>query len=132
MRPWLCVCDIGQTGRVMCVCQVVWHGRLGTWPESLMPERTFSCRRGTSARAGVTVFVPPPVAGAEMWDSPPRESGTNRSGNCGNFGASTALICSVDAVYDWASFIIRPPASAWELANRVLAFVTAESDGPPP
>ncbi|MCH0558905.1 hypothetical protein [Streptomyces sp. MUM 16J] len=52
-------------------------------------------------------------------------------GNSGNFGASRAVICSVEAVYDWASFIMRPPASARELAYCVLAFVTAESDGPP-
>jgi hypothetical protein len=58
--------------------------------------------------------------------------GTNRSGNSGNVGASSALICSVDAVYDWASFIISPPASARALAYWVLAFVTSESDGPPP
>ncbi|MBJ7002722.1 hypothetical protein ACFYOR_34400 [Streptomyces griseofuscus] len=57
--------------------------------------------------------------------------GTNCLGSSGNFGASTAWICSVDAVYDWASFIISPPASARVLAYWVLAFVTAESDGPP-
>ncbi|ARP69972.1 hypothetical protein LK07_09455 [Streptomyces pluripotens] len=34
-------------------------------------------------------------------------------------------------MYDWASFIISPPASARVLAYWVLAFVTAESDGPP-
>jgi hypothetical protein len=34
-------------------------------------------------------------------------------------------------VYDWASFIINPPASARVLAYCVLAFDTAESEGPP-
>ncbi|MEU6220925.1 hypothetical protein ABZ845_25980 [Streptomyces sp. NPDC047022] len=57
--------------------------------------------------------------------------GTNCLGNSGKLGASSAVICSVEAVYDWASFIMRPPASVRELAHCALAFVTVESDGPP-
>ncbi|MFE2965808.1 hypothetical protein ACFXKC_19445 [Streptomyces sp. NPDC059340] len=59
------------------------------------------------------------------------DSGTNCPGSSGNFGASSALICSVEAVYDWASFIIKPPASALLLAYEVLAVFTSASDGPP-
>ncbi|KAF5994171.1 hypothetical protein BOG92_022765 [Streptomyces sp. WAC00263] len=46
-------------------------------------------------------------------------------------GASSASICSVETVYDWASFIICPAASALWLAYWVLAVVTSESVGPP-
>jgi hypothetical protein len=74
--------------------------------------------------------APPRVVGTAT-EPPPRNAGTNCFGNSGNFGASSALICSVDAVYDWASFIISAPASALSLAYWVLALATSAFDGPP-
>ncbi|KUN51589.1 hypothetical protein AQJ43_26795 [Streptomyces avermitilis] len=66
-----------------------------------------------------------------MWVPPSRSIGTNRFGNSGNSGAFSASICSVEAVYDWASLIISPAASALSSANDVLAFSTAASEGLP-
>ncbi|WP_328680750.1 hypothetical protein [Streptomyces sp. NBC_00343] len=60
-----------------------------------------------------------------------KDGGTNRSGSFGNSGASSASICSVEAVYDWASLIIRLAASALSLVYRVLAVFTSVAEGPP-
>jgi hypothetical protein len=66
-----------------------------------------------------------------MWVPPSTLVGTNCFGSSGNSGASSAPICSVEALYDWASFIICPAASALSLAYEVLASVTSVCVGPP-
>ncbi|PJN06116.1 hypothetical protein CG723_40960 [Streptomyces sp. CB01635] len=52
-------------------------------------------------------------------------------GSSGNFGAFSASICSVDAVYDCASLIINCAASVRSLSYCDLADFTEESAGPP-
>ncbi|MGW0734444.1 hypothetical protein [Streptomyces sp. NPDC002851] len=47
-------------------------------------------------------------------------------------GASSFWICSVEAEYDWASFVINWAASAWSLEYCDFALFTSASDEPPP
>jgi hypothetical protein len=97
---------------------------------TLEPESMPGSRPGDTARAAAPPPALPLAVGTEtdVWS---KEGGTNRSGSLGNSGASSASICSVEAVYDWASLIIRLAASALSLVYRVLAVFTSVAEGPP-
>ncbi|WP_394434682.1 hypothetical protein [Streptomyces sp. SGAir0957] len=58
--------------------------------------------------------------------------GTNLAGSAGNSGACNPSICSVDAEYDWASFVISKAASARSPSYCDLAVFTEDVEGPPP
>ncbi|MEV0735457.1 hypothetical protein AB0I51_05705 [Streptomyces sp. NPDC050549] len=93
----------GTTGR-----SAVWW-REATCGAALVPlELVATAALCPDTRACVVAPWPaaPPEDGAEMWIPPSTLVGTNCFGSSGNSGASSASICSVEAVYDWASFII--------------------------